>query len=592
MRWGAAALAAASVLGIIVLAGGLLLVADGLFARSHERRAQASLTAARVELQAGRTGTALADLQRAAREADQASRLTDGPLWHLGGHLPVAGDTLHEVAALARIVADVSHQSLPTLATAVRALDRGELRRPDGSLDIARLQAVAPAAINADAALAHARTQLQALPDSHLIASVAHARATVVDDVTRLSSTIHGAALVSRLAPAMLGGQGRRSYLVALLNPAEARGSGGIPGSWAVVHADEGRLTLERVGSDDDLGPSPRNPATVPAVDLGPAYHQLWGSYGGDGRWLDATIGTDFPQAARVLQAVFTRATGEHVDGVVALDPVALDELLTPLGGVNLTTGEYLPPGKVAPFTMQELYSRYPSFGLDAQRKEVLTGLTTMAFARLTQSTSSLAPLLAAVGQATGERRIKLWSDRPAEQELLAPLPVAAAMPTAPGPFAALSVSNATGGKLEYYLDRSLDYTAAGCQGDTRTATVTARLTDTAPTDLPASVTFRQPEVPRGAAPGDDRLLVTVALAVGAVPRQVTLDGIPLPRSDYGVSVDHAHSAVQTYVELPRGRPVTLTVTDTEPTRGPVQPSLVQPLVRPQTGREDVASCS
>src|SRR5581483_2039894 len=70
--------------------------------------------------------------------------------------------------------------------------------------------------------------------------------------------------------------------------------------------------------------------------------------------------------------------------------------------------------------------------------------------------------------------------------------PIAGEIPETPGPFAALFVDNAAGTKLDYYLDRSLTYTAPSCSEDPRRSTITVRLTNDAPLHgLPAYVRFR-----------------------------------------------------------------------------------------------------
>ncbi len=87
--------------------------------------------------------------------------------------------------------------------------------------------------------------------------------------------------------------------------------------------------------------------------------------------------------------------------------------------------------------------------------------------------------LLDALGRAVSERRIAVWSSFPEEQALLEQTPLAHIIPDDPAPYAGVVINNLGGNKLDYYLDRHIEYVADGCDGDMRTSTVTVRLTNT-----------------------------------------------------------------------------------------------------------------
>ena len=54
----------------------------------------------------------------------------------------------------------------------------------------------------------------------------------------------------------------------------------------------------------------------------------------------DVNLTPDFPTAAATAQAMWERKTGQHVDGVLSLDPVALGYILDATGPVKITSPE------------------------------------------------------------------------------------------------------------------------------------------------------------------------------------------------------------------------------------------------------------
>ncbi|WP_250482636.1 DUF4012 domain-containing protein, partial [Caballeronia sp. GACF5] len=76
-------------------------------------------------------------------------------------------------------------------------------------------------------------------------------RGSVTQAATAVGA-LHGASV---LLPTMLGGEGPRSYVLAMQNNAELRSSGGIIGSIALLHAENGRVTLQRQASTRDFPP-------------------------------------------------------------------------------------------------------------------------------------------------------------------------------------------------------------------------------------------------------------------------------------------------------------------------------------------------
>jgi hypothetical protein len=212
---------------------------------------------------------------------------------------------------------------------------------------------------------------------------------------------------------------------------------------------------------------------------------------------------------------------------------------------------------------------------------------------KITGPVRSPRKLLDALGKAVSERRIAVWSATPAEQALLEQTPLAHEIPNDPAPYAEVVINNLGGNKMDYYLDRQIEYVADGCDGDTRMSTVTVRLTnsvtDVAP--LPEYVAGKLGftsksalNVPRGTMLTSVRLLATT----GAKLISVLSNGQRIPAFQ---ELERGHPSFVVQVAIPPGKSGELTYHLSEPTAPGVARVPVQPLVDSVKPKVQVPAC-
>jgi hypothetical protein len=287
-----------------------------------------------------------------------------------------------------------------------------------------------------------------------------------------------------------------------------------------------------------------------------------------------------FPYAARIWAAAWREHTGERVDGVFAVDPTTLSRFLRVTGPARMAGGTELTADNVVDLTERASYAMYDDV---ARRKAFFVEAARAAAGPLITATGDmrrLPALLVALNDAQRDGRLKVWSAHAAEQRLIESRPYSGTLPETPGPFAGLVVNNAAGGKLDYYLDRSLVWEANGCSSGDRPVTVTVTLANRAPVSgLPGYVTLRGDSPPYRTRPGDNRLLVSYYAGVGATLTGATLDGRP---AQLAPGAERGHSVYTLDLELPARSRRTLVLHLLEPhaDRAPVllRQSLVTPL--------------
>ncbi len=571
--------ALAVVVGVLVVCGWLGY--RGYRARTHLLDVRAQVTALKAQVSDGDTRGLQPALTSVQHEADRARALTGDVVWRLASHLPLVGSTFRTSAGLAAVTDDVARRALPPLVASASTLDPHRIRRPDGSVDLAPMARTATPLGTALSALHRETAAVLALPGTGTMAAVSTARTQLLHQLTDLTGTVDSARRAATVGPAMLGAAGPRRYFVVLQNPAEARGTGGLAGSFAVLVADRGRLHLERTGDDGGLVDS-----ATPVVELGPEYQSRWSDFHSDRAYKTANFTAHFPWAAAVWQKLYERQSGEKVDGVLAVDPVALGYLLKITGRVTLSDGFQLNGGNVPTWALSDEYRMYPSNDV---RKARLTELTRLAFDRIAHGNGSSAELLKALGRAAGERRVLSWAARPEEQAALAGTPLAGEVPASPAPYAGLVVNEDAGTKLSYYLDRSVDYRTTACRlpDKMRLTRITVRLTNNVRlgdlTDYVRGAGYRA-GVPRG----QDRIYLSVMTTKGAVLRSSTLNGKPFP---LGQRQELGHPSFSAYLELPVHQQQVLTLELVEPDPGGAATVPVQPLVRPMAVTVENGRC-
>jgi hypothetical protein len=412
------------------------------------------------------------------------------------------------------------------------------------------------------------------LPRHTWLSSVDAAYADALNQATALNSTMKSADLAVRILPEMLGADGPKHFFLAFQNESEARGTGWLPGAFAIVQANHGKLTFTRMESDDILG------GIAAKVDFGPDYRHLYDGAATTTLYGNGNLSPNFPYAAQIWASMWQNHSGQKVDGVIAIDPTALGYLLAVTGPATLPDKSQVSADNAVALTQATAYAKFPYTGAvdNAQRKAYLLEVATAASKKVLGARGEPTALFRAAGKAAGERRILLWSADPAVQKDLAQTSVAGIIPTTTAPYVGLSIVNEGGNKLDYYLDRSLTWQAAGC-GPTRRTTVTIKLTNNAPANgLSPYVTGRSDARSYLVKPGDNRLSVSYLATQGALMESVTVAGKP---GTSRVGVERGHPVYTVDLELPRGTSRTIVLRLSEPAVAGAPIVLRQPLVRP-----------
>jgi hypothetical protein len=441
-------------------------------------------------------------------------------VWTAASYLPIIGRSLKTPRGLADALNTLSQDALPQTVNAANQLNIVRGKSLSQGLPVATLKGAAPhldvAALQMDAAVLH----VESLPHSLLLPGLSAPYRAALDQLRELTKSVHTAADATAIAPGILGADGPRRYFIAFVNPAEARaGAGaGLFGAYAIVTANNGKLHTETVGTDADLPDLKTPPPGVPA-DFVNRYRDI----GGDTSWTSSNLSPHFPYDAAVWAAMYKQVTGVQVDGVAALDPVALSVLLKGQAPLQLRGLGTITSANVVRFIEHDEYSLPLT---PSQRKDVLKQIAKAAAQRIEDGRNPVSRLLPDLARSADDGHVSAYSVRPEEQTRIARYPVAGVLPDTNQPFAAAYVTNSSSGKLEYYLRSSLTYADTRCDSGQRTSIVTVTLTNRAPASgLPAYVTVRGDNPTYLTVPGQVRETLDVFLTNDASVVAATLDG-------------------------------------------------------------------
>jgi hypothetical protein len=276
--------------------------------------------------------------------------------------------------------------------------------------------------------------------------------------------------------PILAGGDKPRRYLISFQNSAEARGTGGILGAYALIELDKGNLKILQTGSNASLaGMSLREiPVVMPAEFLN--------LYGKNPAILqNSNLSPHFPYGAQIWMGLWKKRYGEQLDGVIAVDPIALSYMLRATGGIQLKSGEEITSENVVAETLKNAYERYEKDN-DA-RKQYLVDIMNATAAKLTKGEYSKIKMAKALRDGIKANRILIYSTNKDAQEKLAAVKLGGELRLEDNNEYRTVIQNIDASKLDYYLDRSVVIESKSCEKEKETQ-VRIRVTNTLKTGV------------------------------------------------------------------------------------------------------------
>ena len=430
------------------LATGLLDASRVVQARAGE--AQASLQQFRDSLRVGDREQArkhLAAGEAALTEAETAAQRR--PV-RVASALPYVGATvadLDHLLAAARIMTDSASDALVVYED-FAGQDSTLFRNSTFSLDaIARAQRSVAALGDA---MDRAERELDAVTgDGPKGAEAVAKKEAALAQVESLRSELVSLGPLLDVLPAAVGADEPRTYLVTLLNQGEMRASGGAPLSVAFLRFDEGRMTMPLRGQTSVL---------TDGNQLLPWKKVPGNPWIGDGpkRFGNANINPDFTVSGEELARASKPHFGIRVDGVVALDVVAISHLLGATGPVESSAYGTLTAANAVDKLLVQAYDR--DVDQDA-RHEANDQVMAAMLGKLTEGGGMIGKARA-LGKAVPGRHLQMYFRDPALQSLVLKNRAGGKVP-APrtGDLAAVYTQNGNGSKVDVFQHRTVQET-------------------------------------------------------------------------------------------------------------------------------------
>jgi hypothetical protein len=449
-------------------------VREPLRAGTAHAREGARLTA---DLDAEAAGDEMAS---AAEEFGEAHGLLDAWWTQPARLVPIVAQHRSAGVELASELAD----QLDAAAGDLSAIDLERLRVDGGAIDLEAIRDLA-APVGRFADRFDRLEEVAAEADSAWLVDRVRDKLDELDDeLLALAPQVDDAVTAVELLPDMLGGDGTRSYLLLLTTPSEARSLGGFIGNYALVTVDDGRMQFVRAGRRSELEAAAE--AAEVRVSLPAGLADVVGDFGlggsegepvGSRSWSNLTIIADWPSFAPAALELYNESGFEPVDGVVVVDPYVLGQLSRYSGPVETRDGDLLQGDALVSYLLLGQYDSDDRIdALDVLAERIITAFLD----------STLPPpiqLARDFGWLIDEQRLLVWTDRPAEAELIESVGVGAGLPDPSAADAfALGLNNAAGNKLDAFLQTTIEVEhVEGPEGPIVRATI--HLHNAAPTE-------------------------------------------------------------------------------------------------------------
>jgi hypothetical protein len=281
----------------------------------------------------------------------------------------------------------------------------------------------------------------------------------------------------------LAGADAPKRYMIAFQNSAEARGTGGILGAFAIVDMNKGSFSVVRTGSNAVLYSLKDLPVKVPAE-----FTKLYGK--NPAILQNSNLSPHFPYGAEIWMGLWKKQFGEQLDGVIAVDPSSLSYVLKATGPITLASGEIITSDNVVAETLQKAYKRYEKD--NNARKQYLVDIMNAAATKITSGQYSKIEMAKAIKRGLIENRILLYSRDQVAQKELSTVRLGGFLSKEPNNEYRTVIQNIDASKLDYYLKRSVVVETTSCK-NTQQTQVRVRLTNTLKSGvgLPAYVLTR-----------------------------------------------------------------------------------------------------
>ncbi|MHC6229954.1 DUF4012 domain-containing protein [Arthrobacter sp. MMS24-T111] len=415
----------------------------------------------------------------------------EDPIWTVASGLPWLGPNLAAISEVARTTDDVAVLGLTPLVNVYESLNWDALMPSGAGSNLEPIKAAAPTVASSSYAVQVSSERLQGIDTSQLLPQVATPLVQANAELKQVVGALSSAADAASIAPAMLGADGQRSFLLIIQNNAEARASGGIPGALAILNLDHGKLSLGAQGSAADIG------IMNPSLPVDPEQQQIFSTR--LGKYIqDVNLTPDFPTAAATAREMWEKKTGQRVDGVISIDPVVLSYILQSTGPVSVDGPEVAaikPSGLPTKLTGDNVVATLLSdvYGKIQQPKlqdAYFAGVAKEIFAALSSGKGEAKGLISGITRGAQEGRVLVWSADKSEQSIISKYALSGSVSgpsISPAQFG-VYFNDGTGAKMDYYVTHTVQLIKE-CQRDGyEQTTVRIKSTNTAPSDAATSL--------------------------------------------------------------------------------------------------------
>jgi hypothetical protein len=270
-------------------------------------------------------------------------------------------------------------------------------------------------------------------------------------------------------------------YLVAVMNPAEMRASGGAPLSLVFVSFKNGKMTIPLQGTTSriTLGSAPGLQGDSPELVWNRVKNDPFQpDVGEPQRFVNASFNPEFPVSAEQMRRATRTFFGQETDGVIALDLVAVSHLLKVLGPIESRYGTLTPEN----LTQKLLVKAYKEQGSAiALRQQENDNLMQVVMSNLLAG-GGLIDKARALGEGVPGRHLQMYFQDERLQQLVEEKNLGGMVPNPKvGNLSAVFTQNGNGSKLDVFQERTVKETVQLRKNGSALVTRTVRLENPTP---------------------------------------------------------------------------------------------------------------